>query len=70
MHTITNSVTRLNIYNLVDDNLLLNFKNEKKNRSTNKGNNNIFFRKELIIIYINFQLDISNLAISINLSLN
>lgn len=43
MHAITNSITRLNIYHLLNNNLLLNFKNKKKNRNTNKDNNNIFF---------------------------
>lgn len=43
MHTITNGAIGLNIRNLFGNNLLLNSKNEKKNRGTNEGNNNVFF---------------------------
>ncbi len=70
MNTITNSTTRLNIYDLFGDNLLLNSKDKKKNKSINKDNNNIFFEKELITRYTNFQPIILDLAIHINLNFN
>lgn len=53
MYIITNIVIGLNIYYLFGDDLLLNSKDEEKNRSTNKSTNNVFFKKEFTIISIN-----------------
>lgn len=40
---------------LSNDNLLLNFKYEKKNKIINKNNNNIFSKKKFIITSKNLQ---------------
>lgn len=65
IYIITNNTTRLNIRNLFDNNLLLNFEHEKNNRSINKGNN-IIFEEKLVKIHTNFQHDIHNPPISID----
>lgn len=69
-YAITNSVIRFNIRYLFDDNVLLNFKDKKKNRNTNKDNDNVLFEEKFIITGINLQPKTLDLPISINFYLN
>lgn len=52
-YAMTNNVTELKRRDLFGNNLLLNSKDKRKNRSINKNNNNVFFEKELTITGIN-----------------
>lgn len=70
IHTITKNATELNMYNLFGNNLLLNFKIKKDNKSTNKSNDNIFFEEKLVKTYTNFLPNTQDLPILINLNFN
>lgn len=70
MYAIINSAIGLNICDLFSDNLLLNSKDKKDNKKTNKSNNDILFEKELVRICTNFQPNTQDLLISINPNLN
>ena len=56
--------------NLVDDNLLLNSKDERKNRGTNKGNDNVFSEEELTTTDTNLQPKSLNSSIPIDPNLD
>lgn len=47
-HAITNSATRLNICHLFGNNLFLNSKDKRENKSANKSNDNVISEKELL----------------------
>lgn len=70
IHVITNKVIRLNICYLFGDNLLLNFKNKRKNRSTNKSNDNVFFKEKLTIMGINLWFKTLDPSILIDFNLD
>ncbi len=53
----TNSITRLDIRYLLEDDSLLNSKDETKIRSINEGKNDIFFEKKPITTGTNLQLE-------------
>ena len=69
-HAITNSVTGLNMHYLLSDNLLLNSQDKKENGGINNGNDNIFFKEELITMGINLQPKTLDSLILINPNLN
>lgn len=66
MHAIRNNATRLNIRFLFYNNLLLNFKDKKENKNTNKGNDNVFSKEELTTTDTNLQPKTLDLPIFIN----
>lgn len=70
IYSISKSAIRLNIYNLLINNLLLNSKNKKDNRGTNKNNYNILFEKNLSECVDIFQFNTQDLPIPINLNFN
>lgn len=69
-YPITNSVTGLNMRNLFTDDLLLNSKDERENRGTNKDNDNTLFEEKLTTIDTNLQPETSDPPIPINLNLD
>lgn len=53
----TNSITRLDMRYLLEDDALLNSKDETKIRSINEGKNDIFFEKKPTTTGTNLQLE-------------
>lgn len=68
--TIANSIIRVNICYLFGDNLLLNSKNEKKNKGRNKSNNDILSKRKLTTIGTNLEPKTLDLLIFINFNLD
>lgn len=55
---------------LFNNNVLLNFKDKRKNGNTNKSNNNVLLEEKFIITGTNLQPKTLDLPISINFYLN